>query len=197
MTRATICALSFVLLLAPSGRSEESPPKAERFMDCISHSLKWFTDLNSYYQTHEVEPEARRQSIRYLTKLNNSLGDLEIDKLEFTDALQDADLPKDEPKLAKKAEMLRATVWDLQRKLRDYTEILPPDFRSSANSLENDLSNGLADKCHTLQEISLQLTGQPNIDRGQLVTLGKSTVKLIQQLRTKISDLIQVLAKTS
>jgi hypothetical protein len=194
MIRAKIVVLSVILVLAPNGHSEQLLPKAERFMDSISNSLKWFTDLNDYYQTHQVKPEARRQSIRYLTKLNNSLFDLEIDKQDFTDALQKADLPKDELTLDKKAGRLRDTVRDLQRKLRDYTEILPPEFSSSADSLENDLSRGLADKCHTLQEISLQLTGQPNIDRGQLVTLGKRTVKLIEKLRSQISDLIQELA---
>ena len=190
---AGIFALLIFSISCESGAQQ--PPKPERFTDAVTSVVKWFTDLQKYYEANQVDPAAKEQSIRYLKKLRNSLSDLEIDKQSFTEALKTAKLPQDEQDLSKKAETLKSSVWGLRKKLQDYTEILPSNFQTAANKLETDLSNGLVSKCHSLDDIAVQLTGQANIDRAQLVSSGEQTVKMIQDLEAKVSELITQLSK--
>jgi hypothetical protein len=108
--------------------------------------------------------------------------------------LRFAKFPQDESALAKKAQDLSSSVWDLRRKLHDYSSILPPDFQNSASDVETALSKGLADKSDSLQHIALQLTGEENLSREKLVELGTNTEKIIEQAMAKVSELIEKLS---
>jgi hypothetical protein len=193
LARRNIKALSVALItiaalnaFAASGRAASGEETALRRADAF------FGAGGGIWKTYFVDPMAKRQAVRKLNRLSDSLYDLASEKQELAEALSANDGSADRQRAEASIKNFKDIVKQVRRDIEEFSSILPDEQREEGMNVARELFDGLSQKWQTLDRAE-RLIGGSSANSEQVVNELKAAVKQVQDLKGKVDKLIEVI----
>jgi hypothetical protein len=174
-----------LVLSAAEARGQNNTPTG------TVEAISFFEEINRRWEQF-IDPLARRQVVRRLRRLSNSLDDLASDKQDLAEAvlaMRSGDVAQQNTIRAQIREH-QETVQRLRRNIVEFSSVLPASDRERGNRVANTLFEGFSEKWRILQRVQNMLNNGQLMDAAGVSRELSAAAQTLLRLKAEIGILI-------
>lgn len=155
-----------------------------------------FERANSFFGNRSLfafitAPLARRQAVRKLRLLSNSLDNLMIRKQELVEALSSSSGSAVTDADGDGITKYKDAVQELRKSIQEFCSLLPEESREKGMEVATELFQGLSEKWQTLDNAERLIRSHRADSAGEATSELKTAVNQAMTLKKKVDDLIR------
>lgn len=156
--------------------------------ESTERAITWFGTISTTWETI-IQPVARRQAVRHLRRLSNSLDDLANDKQDLLEFISTSDLNSNRGAIRGRIDEFQETTRRTRRNIQQFSSVLPAPHRNTGNAVANDAFWGLGEKWQTLRNIQ-RLVDEGSADSAQMQRELRTAIQQVLRVKGRVDELI-------
>lgn len=157
--------------------------------ESTERAITFFGTISNAWETI-IQPVARRQAVRHLKRVSNSLDDLANDKQDLLEFISASDLNANRGAIRGRIDEFQETTRRTRRNIQQFSSILPAPYRNTGNDVANDAFWGLGEKWQTLRNIQRLLDGSGSVDSARIQGELRTAIQQVLRVKGRVDELI-------